>query len=66
MSTKIFAMKLKKLMKIQTHIEPQALWMLSPLGTDKATALRCFDSDLLREIAWSGVEDGCFIGLVEK
>ncbi|QRV87990.1 dynein light chain 1, cytoplasmic protein [Ceratobasidium sp. AG-Ba] len=66
MSTKVFAMKIKKSMKIQTQIGPESLWMVSPAGPEQVLPLRQFDGDVLREIAWSGVEDGCYVGLIES
>ncbi|KAG9099354.1 hypothetical protein FS749_001414 [Ceratobasidium sp. UAMH 11750] len=65
MSTKVFIMKLKKSMKLRTQIEPERLWVVSLVESNQVLPLRLFDGDLLREIAWSGVEDGCFVGLVE-
>lgn len=64
MMVKTFGMKLKKLMKLQKQVDTQALWVLSSPALDEATVLRPFDSDPLRDLSWSGVENGSLIGLV--
>lgn len=64
MTVKAFGMKLRKVMKYSSQIGPAALWLLSASNTGEANALRCFDPDPLRDLAWSGVEDGSLIGLV--
>ncbi|KAG8678977.1 hypothetical protein FRC09_019372 [Ceratobasidium sp. 395] len=65
MSTRVFIMKLKKSLKISTQVAPESLWIVSQIDADRVLPLRPFDGDPLREIAWSGVEDGCFVSLIE-
>lgn len=65
MVVKTFGMKLKKLLKLQKQVDTQALWILSLPNLDEATVLRPFDNDILRDLSWSSVEEGCYIGLVD-
>ncbi|KAL5636507.1 hypothetical protein ACGC1H_000458 [Rhizoctonia solani] len=64
MTLKVFGMKLKKVMKLSSPVDAKALWILSTLESGETIPLRAFDADPLRDLSWSGVEDGTLIGLV--
>ncbi|CAE6450346.1 unnamed protein product [Rhizoctonia solani] len=64
MTLKVFGMKLKKVMRLSSQVDPQALWILSTSESGEVIPLRTFDADPLHDLTWSGVEDGTLIGLV--
>ncbi|KAH7343296.1 hypothetical protein B0J17DRAFT_641814 [Rhizoctonia solani] len=63
MTVKVFGMKLKKVMKLSSQVDPKALWILSTSESGETVPLRTFDADPLHDLTWSGVEDGTLIGL---